>query len=70
MPKSVNFCIFKKMIRTYYATCKVTGYPCFFMGQYNSAEVQQCRKKISSKVPKMKNYFNTAEIFFSLVPKN
>ena len=32
------------------------------MGQYNSAEVQQCRKiKFSSTVPKMKTLFNSAK---------
>ena len=30
-------------------------------GQHNSAEVQQCRKKISSTVPKSKTFFNSAE---------
>ena len=30
-------------------------------GQHNRAEVQQCRKKISSTVPKMKTLFNSAK---------
>ena len=31
------------------------------LGQYNSAEVQQCRKKFSSTVPKMKTLFSSAK---------